>query len=45
MKVINDATYREQLISNGFENRKRFDNDRIASQYAAVYESIMRNEP
>jgi glycosyltransferase involved in cell wall biosynthesis len=41
LKVINDDSYREKLILNGFENRKRFDAVKIANQYAALYHSLI----
>ncbi|HEY8933872.1 MAG TPA: glycosyltransferase family 1 protein, partial [Cyclobacteriaceae bacterium] len=37
LKVIEDDGYRNQLILNGFKNRKRFDVSEIASQYATLY--------
>ena len=40
LKVIEDDTYRERLIRNGYENRKRFDVQVVARQYADVYRSI-----
>ncbi len=40
LKVINDDAYRESLILNGFENRKRFDGQRIAEQYLACYHEL-----
>jgi glycosyltransferase involved in cell wall biosynthesis len=39
-KVVVDATYRNQLIENGFNNRLRFDVNEIARQYAAIYERL-----
>jgi glycosyltransferase involved in cell wall biosynthesis len=40
LRVINDSSYRERLIMNGFENRKRFEVTSIAQQYSALYESL-----
>jgi len=40
LKVINDDVYRNQLITNGFENSKRFDKEQIASQYYNLYREI-----
>lgn len=40
LKVIDDDAYREQLISNGFENSKRFDVRQIAQQYAEIYKKL-----
>jgi len=37
LQIIEDDAYREKLIANGFENRKRFDVKEIASQYAEIY--------
>ena len=39
-KIISDATYREQLITNGYENVKRFDAQTIAEQYYKLYQTI-----
>jgi len=39
-KVCNDAAYRDRLISEGFENVKRFTPRAIAAQYVAIYEEI-----
>ena len=39
-KVINDDTYRNMLIRNGFENIKRFQIENIAEQYAKLYQEI-----
>jgi glycosyltransferase involved in cell wall biosynthesis len=40
LKIIEDEGYRNHLILNGFENRKRFDVSTIASQYVALYRSL-----
>ena len=40
MKVTNDATYREALISKGYENANRFSVTAIVDQYVRLYESI-----
>ncbi len=37
LKLINDETYRDKLIENGFVNCHRFDPDKIAQQYADLY--------
>ena len=42
-KLINDDFYREDLIQKGFENVKRFDPDKIAEQYDALYQDILKN--
>ncbi len=39
-RVINDSTYREQLIQNGRRNRLRFDADTIAHSYYRLYRKI-----
>jgi len=43
-KIINDNAYREDLISKGFENIKRFDPDTIAQQYYALYQAVAAGE-
>ncbi len=43
MKVINDDSYRETLILNGFQNSKRFNAVTISSQYALVYEELFKH--
>lgn len=43
LKVIDDDIYRERLIHNGYENRKRFDVEAIARQYSAIYKSLSTN--
>jgi len=43
-KVINDEEYRKKIINNGFENVKRFDPKKIASQYNDVYLSVLNHE-
>nr|WP_321452405.1 glycosyltransferase family 1 protein [uncultured Carboxylicivirga sp.] len=40
LKVMNDDTYRKQLIKKGFENCKRFNPKVVASQYEALYKKI-----
>ena len=40
LKVIEDDEYRAQLIANGFENAKRFDQQEIANQYFDLYRKI-----
>jgi len=37
LRVIGDGAFREELIRRGIENAKRFDAERIAAQYAALY--------
>ncbi len=40
-RVIDDASYRDALITAGFENAKRFDPDRIANQYLQLYRDVL----
>jgi len=40
LKVISDDLYREQLIERGYQNHLRFDVQRIAQQFAEIYESM-----
>jgi glycosyltransferase involved in cell wall biosynthesis len=42
-KVINDESYRTLLVANGIENAKRFSVDRIAKQYASLYQEVYLN--
>jgi glycosyltransferase involved in cell wall biosynthesis len=41
LRVINDHSYRNHLIAQGFENVKRFRADTIAAQYAALYREVL----
>ena len=41
LKIINDDTYREHLVNNGFQNRKRFDIKNIAALYADLYRKMV----
>ena len=41
MKIMEDTSFRNQLIKKGFENVKRFDPKVIANQYKALYEEIL----
>lgn len=43
-KIINDVSYRNKLIDNGFRNVKRFRSDAIANQYAALYRALDKQE-
>lgn len=43
MKVINDDIYREQLVTKGFENAKRFDVSSIAHAYYKLYKRVVAN--
>jgi glycosyltransferase involved in cell wall biosynthesis len=40
LRIINDKSYRETLIMNGFINSRRFDPQVIASQYLKLYQEI-----
>jgi glycosyltransferase involved in cell wall biosynthesis len=44
LKVIDDDQYREQLITNGFVNCKRFDASVITKQYLDIYTLISINQ-
>ena len=43
IKLIDDDEYRNELIQKGFENCKRFSNEKIAEQFAGIY-NIMTND-
>ena len=43
LTMIHNSTLRAGLISNGFENIKRFDPEKISEQYAEVYNRILNN--
>jgi glycosyltransferase involved in cell wall biosynthesis len=38
--IIQDHVYRESLITNGFENVKRFQRDSIVQQYVQLYKTL-----
>lgn len=40
LKVINDVDYRNDLISKGFENIKRYDPQYIANMYEKIYHEL-----
>ncbi|MBL0024750.1 MAG: glycosyltransferase family 4 protein [Saprospiraceae bacterium] len=42
LKVINDATYRDELIDKGFKNIQRYNPDRIAGMYEEIYHEVYR---
>lgn len=42
-KIINEKSYRDQLIKYGFENIKRFDPQKIAFQYYQIYQQLHKN--
>lgn len=41
VKVINDQSYREELVRRGFENVKRFRTDHISAQYGMIYMDLV----
>jgi glycosyltransferase involved in cell wall biosynthesis len=43
IKVIEDESFREKLIQNGRENKKRFTAEQIASQYYDLYQQMLRH--
>ncbi len=44
IKIISDDEYRDNLITNGFENSQRFSNKKIADQFAEVYKAIVKEK-
>lgn len=40
LQIIRDDVYREKLVYNGFENIKRFSQNRVVKQYLEVYKEI-----
>ena len=42
IKLIDDTMLREDLVEKGFENVKRFDSEKIALQYQALYKDILQ---
>ncbi len=44
LKIINDTEFREQLIIGGTKNVERFRPERVAQQYADLYDEIIRRE-
>lgn len=43
LRIINDEAYRNELISRGLENAKRFDANIIAEQYNELYKTLNAN--
>ena len=43
LKIVNDTTYRDHLISNGLENCKRFQVNKIAEEYIQLYKRIVKS--
>lgn len=44
LRIIEDVSYREQLVQYGIENARRFDAQVIADSYAKLYTEIIRSE-
>ncbi len=44
LRIINNEEYRQQLISNGIENVKRFSLDKVAEQYASLYRELIQKK-
>jgi glycosyltransferase involved in cell wall biosynthesis len=40
LRVVDDPTYRDQLIASGLENARRFRTQTIAEQYATLYRKV-----
>lgn len=40
LKVLNQSSYRTELVKRGFENIRRFRADKIAEQYAVIYREL-----
>ncbi|HYF31980.1 MAG TPA: glycosyltransferase family 1 protein [Chitinophagaceae bacterium] len=43
VKIIQDDAYRQSLVEKGFENVKRFDPQKIALEYFALYKDVYQN--
>ncbi len=44
LRIINDESLRNELITQGLENIKRFETSRVASQYESLYREIIEAE-
>lgn len=44
LKIINDPTYRKELVQRGFENARRFLPKKIAQEYADIYRLLMARD-
>jgi len=44
LKVINDSSYRQQLVAKGLINVKRFRPEAIAMQYAKLYREVLGSQ-
>jgi glycosyltransferase involved in cell wall biosynthesis len=43
-KIIEDVTFRQSMVSKGFENVKRFDPEIIATQYYELYKQVAEKQ-
>ncbi len=43
LKVINSSHIRNDIISNGFKNIKRFDKNKILQDYLSCYKEVLKN--
>lgn len=43
LRIIHDDAYREQLISNGYQNCQRYSQESIAAQFTEIYQIICKN--
>jgi glycosyltransferase involved in cell wall biosynthesis len=44
-KIIEDDTYRADIIKKGFENIKQYEVQKIAEQYLKIYDAILNQAP
>ena len=44
LRIINDASYREALVTQGMENVKRFSLDRVTNEYVDLYRSLLKKK-
>ncbi len=42
LKVINDSSYRKELVRNGFENVQRFQTEKINEKYVKLYKQMIK---
>lgn len=40
-RIVSDAEFRSRLVEDGFKNIQRFESNRIAEQYLALYQSVL----
>jgi len=43
-QVLENEKLRDSLVTDGFENVKRFDSDKIALQYEALYKDVLQHQ-